>query len=123
MADAAASIHVTLRMAITVAAPIGRVARRAIVIADRIASATALATAGTAIAVEHTAIAAGAVGFNVAAPPAILGIPFATAAGTWSILVNRRVARLATGIAARSATSWLTAFWTNRSTANGRKHR
>lgn len=112
---AAAAIDVTHGVTITVAAPIWRTARRAVIRATGISP-----TCLTAVAVEHTTVAARATTFQIAAATTRVAA-FRQAEWPRSISCERSMAWFATR--ATRITAGLTTVWTNRSTANGRQHR
>lgn len=111
--NAGAVIDVTHWVAITIAAPVGRAARRAVVGATRIAWATRLA----AIAIEHAAVAARAASFQIAATITRVAA-FRQPQRPRCAPRHRNMAWLATRAA--RITTGLTTFWTNCSATNGR---
>jgi len=119
LADATAAIDVAVRVAVPVAAPIGRTASRAIVFAARVARATLLAF----IPIEHTAVAARAIRFQVAATAARVAAAFATADRPRRVPGDRHMARLPARTARIATRLTAIGFRTDRSAANGRQHR
>jgi hypothetical protein len=115
LAQARLVILVTPRMLVTIAAPIRRAARRAIVRSLRIPS-----TLAAVVAIEHATVTAWAIHIQVAAPSArIVGDTLTTPARPWRMILNHHVTRLTTAtvrIAER-----LTAFRTHRLAAHGRR--
>jgi hypothetical protein len=109
LTHATGGIDVPVRMAMARAAPIRRIARRAIVGAGMIAGPTVVA----AVAVEQAAVSARA---------AVLDIPAAPHRRIASDDRSRRLTRLATRIAA-GVTTTRTSMRTNRSATGSREHR